>query len=82
MFVEVLDTFRIDLSTYKTLSRCVKCNSPDLIIIGCEEAMKDLTFKHEDKPINTFWRCGKCNQIYWEGGQFVKAKAKYEQFRK
>ena len=36
MFKELTEAFGLDLSQYKTLSRCVKCNSPELIVIPGE----------------------------------------------
>ena len=44
--------------------------------------MTEIHFAYEDSSVQTFWRCTKCKQIYWEGGQFKKAKSKYEQLRK
>jgi len=77
MFAELKKVFHINLEDYRTLSRCVKCNNPELIIISTEEARKDINFVHEDNIITEFWRCSKCKQIYWEGGQFQKAKRKF-----
>lgn len=77
MFEEVVRVFKLDLSSYHTLSRCVKCNGEELAVIPREEALKEVSFKHEERPVMDFWRCGKCRQIYWEGAQFQKAKTKF-----
>lgn len=82
MFKQLVQTFSIDLSQFQTLSRCVKCNNDELLVITRDEATKEIQFIYEDNEINEFWRCSQCKQIYWEGGQFKKAKNKYEQLRK
>ncbi len=82
MFEEITHFFKIDLSLFTTLSRCVKCNGPELIIIETEEAKKEIKFKYEDSTVKEFWRCTKCKQIYWEGGQFERAKEKYAHIKK
>ena len=76
MFEEIKAYFKIDLSKFSALSRCVKCNGDNLEEIDKEEAMKTLVFRYED-TVEEFWRCTKCKQIYWEGKQFEKARNKY-----
>lgn len=77
-----MQVFSLDLSQYQTLSRCVKCNNSDLVVISGDEAKKEINFMYEDSEIIQFWRCSQCKQIYWEGGQFKKAKTKYDQLFK
>ena len=52
MFEEITQFFKIDLTKFTTLSRCVKCNGPQLIIIEREEAMNEIKFKYEDSTVN------------------------------
>lgn len=77
MLEEIIREFHINLSNFTPLSRCVKCNCPDLEIINREEAMKYLNFQYQDDVIQEFWRCLKCKQIYWQGNQFKNAKKKF-----
>ena len=78
MFRELVKVFGLELSHYQTLSRCVKCNNAELLVIPREEARKEVNFLHEDSQVVEFWRCSQCRQIYWEGGQFKKAKTKFD----
>ena len=77
MLDEIKREFKLDFGLFTPLSRCVKCNCGELEVIEREEALKSIVFQYDDNPIQEFWRCQKCKQIYWEGNQFHKAKDKY-----
>ena len=79
---EVVKFFKIDMNKLSLLSRCVKCNSTELILMDRDEAMKELEFQHEDTTIQEFWKCGKCRQIYWEGHSYKNAKNRFSDFKK
>ena len=79
---EVVSFFKIDMNKLSLLSRCVKCNSEELILMDREEAMKELEFRHEDTTIQEFWKCGKCRQIYWEGHSYKNAKSRLSKKKK
>lgn len=52
MFKEIVKAFNIDLSKYQSLSRCVKCNNPELVVISKEEASQEIHFMYEDNMIS------------------------------
>ena len=77
---QIISTLDIKVSKKDLLSRCVKCNSGELQIIGAEEAMKTLQWENtEESLIKEFWKCPSCNQIYWEGGTFDRAQKMFSQ---
>ena len=43
-FKEILVVFKIDLTKYDVLSRCVKCNNSELVFITPEEAKTKVKF--------------------------------------
>ena len=70
----------IKISKKDLLSRCVKCNNGNLVIIEPEEAMKTLQWENtEESLIKEFLKCPSCNQIYWEGGTFDRASKMFSQ---
>lgn len=80
---EILDFFKIDRSKKDLLSRCVKCNSDELIIVEIDVVKPLLQWQNEgdyelSKP---FWQCVKCKQIYWEGKTYHKAKQRFSEFK-
>lgn len=69
------------LDSNKFLKRCNKCNHSHLTTIDFEFAMEKLQWDNPlevDKNIN-FYQCEKCQQVYWEGGQFDRAQKKYNE---
>lgn len=79
---EIVHFFKIDMNKLSLLSRCVKCNSDELILMDRDEALRELEFRYEDTNIQEFWRCGKCRQIYWEGHSYKNAKTRFSDFKK
>lgn len=70
---------KIPLNKNLILSRCVKCNNPELQVITKEKAMETLKWENsDDREETTFYNCEGCKQIYWEGGMFKRAKENFE----
>jgi uncharacterized protein with PIN domain len=74
--------FKIDMEKLHLLSRCVKCNSGDLVLMDYKKAIESLSFQYEDVNIKEFWQCAKCNQIYWEGQSYKNSKKRFADFKK
>eukprot|EP01016_Furgasonia_blochmanni_P016757 TRINITY_DN1977_c0_g2_i1.p1 TRINITY_DN1977_c0_g2~~TRINITY_DN1977_c0_g2_i1.p1 ORF type:complete len:331 (-),score=81.01 TRINITY_DN1977_c0_g2_i1:99-1091(-) len=81
-FQELIDFFNIKIDGTKLLSRCVKCNGDELEIIDVELAKTYLNWKNVEDYNNytEYWKCKKCQQIYWEGQTFKNAKSRFEEF--
>ena len=77
---EVVLAFKINLEEYKLLSRCVKCNNSELVLVDREEALEKLNFKHKDSTIKEFWSCKKCEQLYWEGHSYENSRKRFSTF--
>lgn len=77
---QIIKLLDIKVTKDKLLSRCVKCNDKSLKLIPFEEAQKTLKWENaQDSNIKEYWQCGSCNQIYWEGGTFDRAKKMFSQ---
>lgn len=81
--LEVIETFRLNISEEQLMSRCTKCNGSFI--------QKPLTFEEAieaskgfqiipnclfNKDIE-FWQCTDCRQLYWEGTQYHNAVEKF-----
>jgi len=65
-FLEILKTTHLQLGEISgNLARCTKCNSPTFTInkLKIRNKIPQGVLEYNDK----FWKCDKCNQIYWEG---------------
>lgn len=72
---QIIDLLGIQATKASLLSRCVKCNAKDLKMIGFIEAQKTLQWENQDDSlVKEFWQCNQCQQIYWEGGTFDRAR--------
>lgn len=72
---QIIDLLNIQVTKASLLSRCVKCNAKDLKVLSFEEAQKTLQWENQDAcQVDEFWQCNQCQQIYWEGGTFDRAK--------
>mmetsp|Transcript_6000 Transcript_6000/g.6553 ORF Transcript_6000/g.6553 Transcript_6000/m.6553 type:complete len:885 (-) Transcript_6000:143-2797(-) len=80
---EILDFFKVDRSKNNLLSRCVKCNSTDLIVVDKEVVKPLLQWQNEEdyETLKPFWQCVKCKQVYWEGKTYAKAKQRFSEFK-
>ena len=70
-FLEILENIPLEFDTISgNTARCTKCNSLTSIIskskISSKIPQKILEFNEE------FWKCDKCDQIYWEGTHIKK----------
>ena len=74
----VLKNIKIDKKSL--LSRCTICNTP------VETIEKHLVKKRVPKKVfennNTFWRCPRCDKIYWKGSHFEKILGKINEIEK
>lgn len=79
---EIISHFNLKISKENLMSRCVKCNSSELIIVDSSTADQFMEKSNIIKPkeVTEYWMCNECNQVYWEGGQFKKAKNQYSKF--
>ena len=61
------------------MSRCVICNHAEFVVLDKTNVTPLFENMDYEKPedIDKFFVCNKCGQIFWEGGQFNKAKAQY-----
>ena len=65
-FLEILETTNLQLDAISgDTARCTKCNSTTSQISKLKIGNKipQGVLEYNDK----FWKCDKCNQIYWEG---------------
>lgn len=70
-FLEILERIPLELDTISgNTARCTKCNYPTSKIskskVSSKIPQKVLEFNEE------FWKCDKCDQIYWEGTHIKK----------
>lgn len=75
----------LTIKNSELMSRCVKCNHGTLDVIDYSEAIQQIMasgyqVNADMESVETFWICGKCQQVYWEGGQFANAKKNYQAF--
>jgi len=65
-FLEILETTHLQFDEISGDSaRCTKCNSPTSQInkLEIKNKIPQGVLEYHDK----FWKCDRCNQIYWEG---------------
>ncbi|EEF46701.1 uncharacterized protein LOC8276833 isoform X2 [Ricinus communis] len=81
--LEVIETFKLQISEDQLMSRCTKCNGrfiqKPLSTEEAVEAAKGFQ-KIPDCLFNKnleFWQCMDCNQLYWEGTQYQNAVQKF-----
>lgn len=76
---ELIKSFHLAIKEEELMSRCVACNSEELI--KKDDVEIDQYFRKVDyikpKLMKDFWLCGGCGQIYWEGAQYLKAKKQF-----
>lgn len=81
--LEVIQTFELNISEDRLMSRCTKCNGKFIQKpLTTEEAIE--AAKGFQKIPNClfnknleFWQCMDCNQLYWEGTQYHNAVQKF-----
>ncbi|CAH9136935.1 unnamed protein product [Cuscuta epithymum] len=81
--IEVIETFKLDVSEEQLMSRCTKCNGRFIQkALSTEEAVEagkgfqvipNCLF---NKNLE-FWQCIDCKQLYWEGTQYHNAVQKF-----
>lgn len=65
-FLEILQNTHLKINNISgDTARCPKCNSQTLRI-GKSEILNDIPPKVLEYT-DIFWKCKKCNQLYWEG---------------
>lgn len=81
--LEVIKTFRLNISEEQLMSRCTKCNGSfiqkPLTHEEAVEASKGFQIIPNclfNKDIE-FWQCTLCRQLYWEGNQYHNAVEKF-----
>ena len=76
---EIIKAFHLVIRAEELMTRCVACNSKELTKKDSSEIDKFFTKVNYIKPksIEDFWVCEGCGQIYWEGGQYLKAKKQF-----
>jgi len=79
-FFEILEKIPLELGTISgNTARCTKCNSPTSKIskskVSSKIPQKVLEFNEE------FWKCDKCDQIYWEGTHIKKLQEFIEKIK-
>jgi uncharacterized protein with PIN domain len=69
---ELAKRFDIKLDINMSTSRCPKCNSTVRLISKekAAEKVEKSTFDHYDE----FWKCPKCDQIYWQGAHWKRIR--------
>ncbi len=72
MVREVIDFFEINVQPGDFCNRCVHCNSNEWLLARKEEVkaevLENVYVRHD-----TFYRCGGCRKVYWEGETFDRA---------
>jgi uncharacterized protein with PIN domain len=71
--------FNIELDVDMTTSRCPKCNTQVKPI--SKEKLANKIEKSTFKYYNEFWRCPKCEQIYWQGAHWTKIRKTLQKAR-
>ena len=69
---ELANRFDIRLDINMTTSRCPKCNTRVKPIPKAKvsDKIEKSTFQYYDE----FWKCPKCEQIYWQGAHWTKIR--------
>ncbi len=73
---ELAARFNIQLNIDLEKSRCPKCNTKLL-----SAAKEEIEKKVEPKTLlyyDFFWKCVKCQAVYWQGGHWIKIRATLE----
>nr|GMD49636.1 exonuclease mut-7 homolog [Ipomoea batatas] len=81
--IEVIETFKLEISEDQLMSRCTKCNGrfiqKPLTTEEAVEAAKGFQVIPKclfNKNLE-FWQCMDCKQLYWEGTQYCNAVQKF-----
>ncbi|KAJ6833202.1 uncharacterized protein M6B38_341465 [Iris pallida] len=81
--LEVIETFKLNISEDQLMSRCTKCNGnfiqKPLTMEEAIEAAKGFQVIPNclfNRNIE-FWQCTDCHQLYWEGTQYQNAVQKF-----
>ncbi|MEW6070124.1 MAG: Mut7-C RNAse domain-containing protein [Candidatus Thermoplasmatota archaeon] len=69
----------LKLKIENELSRCSVCNTE--IIKEAKEKVKSFVPERIYKEHELFWKCPKCNRIYWQGSHWKKIMKKIEELR-
>ncbi|CEL97651.1 unnamed protein product [Vitrella brassicaformis CCMP3155] len=77
---EVLQVFGIEFGDDDICSRCAHCNACEWQEAAREE-VQDMVSPAAYEQNETFWRCGGCQRLYWEGPLWHKARAHFQSFR-
>ena len=72
MVKEVLEFFEVEIQPSDVCGRCVHCNSCEWISATREEVRGEV-FENVLVNHETFYRCGGCRKVYWEGPLFERA---------
>lgn len=77
---EVISKFKLQPSKELLLSRCIKCN----ILISPVEKSEVLNFipPYVYETQDNFYRCPKCQKIYWSGNHVTEALSKLSNLKK
>jgi uncharacterized protein with PIN domain len=69
---ELARRFKIKLDIDLTTSRCPKCNAQ--VKPSPKEKIADKVNRRTFTYYNEFWKCPKCQQIYWQGAHWKRIK--------
>ncbi len=62
--------FNLNLDVDVAISRCPKCNV--IIELVSKEDIAGRVPEKTFKRYNEFWKCPKCEQIYWQGSHWIR----------
>ncbi|XP_074281617.1 uncharacterized protein LOC141606401 isoform X2 [Silene latifolia] len=81
--LEVIQTFQLNISEDRLMSRCTKCNGRFIQkplttdeAIQAAKGFQKIPSCLFNKNLE-FWKCMDCNQLYWEGTQYHNAVQKF-----
>ncbi len=75
---QVISTLKLDYS-HRPLSLCLQCNEP---LIPVEpEAVKDIVPPYVFKKQKQFFRCPRCQRVYWGGSHKEAIEAKLRELK-
>lgn len=77
--IQIISIFGKHLKIEDIIKRCIMCNNDQFLDVGFDEV--DFYFEKLDykKPleVSDFKVCKGCEQVFWQGGQYKKAKAQF-----
>eukprot|EP01065_Artemidia_motanka_P008340 TRINITY_DN14183_c0_g1_i1.p1 TRINITY_DN14183_c0_g1~~TRINITY_DN14183_c0_g1_i1.p1 ORF type:complete len:939 (+),score=283.37 TRINITY_DN14183_c0_g1_i1:385-3201(+) len=73
------DSYQLKPSIHDLCGRCVLCNASDWRLQGSEDVKGDVEESVRER-YDSFWRCGGCQKVYWEGNVHRQSLIHFSRF--